>query len=400
MRLFAAVPATPVLLPEGWATHGVNNFTALSGAKGAAGFAINGSTYAIVAAHGAHGVQLIDISDPSRPVAVGAATGHDVFGAPSCVEVFAIGRATYAALFGDSRAVLLDVSDPSAPVVVSVMTDTTVGGVATLSGLLRGTVFTVGESTYVIVGTTNHGIQLIDVSNPAVPALASAIDGLSIDPTDIAVALVGNTTYAVVTGSSWGGAQVLDISNPSAPVHAPVGWASGNLYGFAELDGAFGVDVFAIGSASYAIVAAASGVQLINISDPSLPRAAGWAADGANGFTALSGAREVDVFAAGGSTYAVVAADSGVQLIDISDPSQPVAVAAATDGVGGFAELHSPEDVDIITIGSALYAIAASYDDHGVQLIFLGCSDGYVWEPAVPQRCAEPNVPYARLWLK
>ena len=83
-----------------------------------------------------------------------------------------------------------------------------------------------------------------------------------------------------------------------------------------------GVDTFVVGNKIYAIVAAAmpqGGVQLIDVSDPSSPKAVGAARNGSNGFTALAGARDVDTFVVGGKTYAIVAAfyDKGVQLIEL-----------------------------------------------------------------------------------
>ena len=70
------------------------------------------------------------------------------------------------------------------------------------------------------------------------------------------------------------------------------------------------------------------GVQLIDVSDPSTPVAAGVATDGVDGFTILDGSTAVTTFETGGSQYAIVAAalDNGVQLIDLSwamPPSAP-----------------------------------------------------------------------------
>jgi len=61
-------------------------------------------------------------------------------------------------------------------------------------------------------------------------------------------------------------------------------------------------------------------------------------------------------------------ADDGVQLIDVSDPSAPVAVGSATDGVDGFDELDGPRGVATFVIGASTYAIVASWTDDGVQL--------------------------------
>eukprot|EP00320_Phaeocystis_rex_P012256 CAMPEP_0119058106 /NCGR_PEP_ID=MMETSP1178-20130426/2479_1 /TAXON_ID=33656 /ORGANISM="unid sp, Strain CCMP2000" /LENGTH=60 /DNA_ID=CAMNT_0007039003 /DNA_START=24 /DNA_END=202 /DNA_ORIENTATION=- len=59
-------------------------------------------------------------------------------------------------------------------------------------------------------------------------------------------------------------------------------------------------------------------------------------ADDVDGFDVLDGAEGVATFVIGPSTYAIVASfdDNGVQLIDVSDPNSPVAVGSATDGVG------------------------------------------------------------------
>ena len=125
--------------------------------------------------------------------------------------------------------------------------------------------------------------------------------------------------------------------------------------GFTRLNGARGVDTFVIGSSTYAIVAskADNGVQMIDVSDPTDITAVDTAADGDNGFTELSGAVFVETFTIGSSTYAIVTArsDNGVQIIDISDPTDIVGVDAATDG-DVFTELYGAEGVDRLTIGS------------------------------------------------
>ena len=52
-----------------------------------------------------------------------------------------------------------------------------------------------------------------------------------------------------------------------------------------------------------------------------------------------------------GSVYAIVASqsDHGVQLIDVSDPSAPVAVGSASDGSNGFTELNAASSVATFT---------------------------------------------------
>ena len=145
-------------------------------------------------------------------------------------------------------------------------------------------------------------------------------------------------------------------SPPSPPPRQPrltglaaVGSATDGGGGFDELDGAHGVATFAVNTSTFAIVASVNdyGVQLIDVSDPSAPVAVGSATDGVGGFDVLDLAAGVAAFAINASTFAIVASvnDYGVQLIDVSDPSAPVAVGSATDGVGGFDELDAEDQL-------------------------------------------------------
>ena len=149
----------------------------------------------------------------------------------------------------------------------------------------------------------------------------------------------------------------------------------------AKLDGASVVAFFTIGSSTYAIVTSYvdHAVQIIDISDPYNIDTTASATDGdpdSNGdtFTELRGATDVAVFTIGSSTYAIVASekDDGVQIIDISDPTNILATDAATHSAQteiDFDELDGARGVDVFTIGSSTYAIVTGYHDHGVQII-------------------------------
>ena len=105
------------------------------------------------------------------------------------------------------------------------------------------------------------------------------------------------------------------------------------------------------------------------------PLAVGNATDGENGFDKLEKAASLATFVIGASTYAIVSAnvvDNGVQLIDVSDPTNPVAVGSATDGVNGFEQLDGAWGVATFVIGTRTYAIVAAQTEHGVQLLQVG----------------------------
>ena len=75
------------------------------------------------------------------------------------------------------------------------------------------------------------------------------------------------------------------------------------------------------------------GVQIIDITTPSSPTPASAVTDGSN-YPELRGASSITTTTIGSSTYALVASetDDGVQIIDITDPSNPDPASAISDG--------------------------------------------------------------------
>ena len=102
--------------------------------------------------------------------------------------------------------------------------------------------------------------------------------------------------------------------------------------------------------------------------------------DGTGGFDKLDGAAGVDTVTVGNSTYAIVASwdDDGVQIINITNPASPTPTASVSDSTGGFDKLDGARGVDTVTVGNSTYAIVASLHD-GVQII-------NITNPASPTR--------------
>ena len=100
------------------------------------------------------------------------------------------------------------------------------------------------------------------------------------------------------------------------------------------IDAARKITTTQIGDRHYALVTEwnESGVRIIDITDPENPSSTAIIVDDAS--TALDGADRIIVTQIGDRHYALVTAlyDDGVQIIDITDPSSPSAVAAVTDG--------------------------------------------------------------------
>jgi hypothetical protein len=182
---------------------------------------------------------------------------------------------------------------------------------------------------------------------------------------------ISSSTYAIVASNADDGVQIINMTNPANIV--AVDAETDGVNGFTELLGPRGVDTFTISSSTYAIVSSNSddGVQIINMTDPANIVAVDAETDGVNGFTELAGAWGVNTFTISSSTYALVGSniDNGVQLINMTNPADIVAVNAETDGVNGFTTLAGSRGVDTFTISSSTYAIVTGNADDGVQII-------------------------------
>ena len=257
-----------------------------------------------------------------------------------------------------------------------------VNGFTELAGAFGVAMFSVGGTPYAIVaGQNDDGVQIINLSAPtnitAVDAETDGVNGFTELAGAFGVAMfsVGGTPYAIVASFIDDGVQIINLSAPTNITAADA--ETDGVNGFTELDGAVGVATFSVGGTPYAIVASSDdvGVQIINLSDPTNITAVDAETDGVNGFTELNRAFGVAMFSVGGTPYAIVASqiDDGVQIINLSAPTNITAADAETDGVNGFTELDGASGVAIFTdttFGSTHAIVTAFYDD-GVQIVTL-----------------------------
>ncbi len=316
--------ATPAITtsPVAFVTDGVGGFEGLEGPKGIAAVTIGSSAYALAASYGDNGVQIIDITDPFHPVPLAAVTDG-------------------------------------------------VGGFEELEGARDITTATIGSSTYAIVtASSDDGIQIINITDPSNPTPASHISSIPDtyfnDPREVTTVAIGASTYALVAAHR-SGVHIINITDPSSP--DSVASVSDANAGFDALGGSRGITTTTIGSSTYAVVAAFEGaVQIMDITNPSEPTPVGEVHNSPD--TRLGGATAVTTITSGSSMYALVAAqtDDAVQIIDITDPSNPDPVAFVQHGVAGFDSLRYPESITTITFGSSTYALVVAFID-GIQII-------------------------------
>ena len=361
------------------------DFSALAGAQDLDVFYAEGIPYVAVAARGDDGVQIMDVTDPARPAPVSAiydgTGGFDTLAGVYDLDVFGMEDRTYMAVAapGDDGIQIIDITDIARPAPVSAASDGS-GGYAALDGTVGVATFSSGDRTYLAVAAfVDDGVQIIDVTDPARMAPVSAafdssggyaaLDGAH----DLEAFSVGDRTYLAVAARLSDGVQIMDVTDPARM--APVSTAFDGSGGYAALDDARDLEVFAIGDRTYLAVAAYEddGVQIIDVTDPARPAPVSAVYDGADGFDALDGAVAVGIFASGDRTYLAVAAfvDNGVQIMDVTDPARPVPVSAFLDGLGGFGALGGANGVGVFASGDRSYLAVASKTEDGIQIIDL-----------------------------
>ena len=337
--------------------------------------------YALVTAQTDDGVQIIDITDPASPRAVASFDDGDSDGAGGTFDV---------------------------------LDETT--SIATAQ---------IGDYHYALVTSENEdGVQIINITDPASPRAVASItedssdgDGGTFDeldwPESVTTAQIGDYHYALVASQGDHGVQIINMTNPASP-KAVASLADGAEY---ELEGASSVTTTKIGDYHYALVASyvltftfdpvagqfvvgsPGAVQIINITNPASPSPVASVNEN-EAYPELSGAESITTAQIGDYHYALVAAryDDGVQIINITNPASPTAVASFddgdSDGAGGtFDELDEPVTVTTTQIGDSHYALVASYEDSGVQII-------NITDPASPTAVGsfEDGTTYPDLW--
>ena len=382
----------------------------LFNARGIATFESGGGTYAAVTGYLDYGVQILDVTNPYGITAAGSIADDAALELAGAWDVatFTSGGGTYAAVtayFGDGVQIL-DVTDPS-----DITATDSIGDTETreLSGAFGIATFTSGSRTYAAVTALwdDDGVQILDVTDPYDIAAAGSIgDTRTLElsgASDVATFTSGSRTYAAVAAYWDDGVQILDITNPSSVT------AAGSIGDTAalELDGAHDIATFTSGGRAYAAVAAYwdDGVQILDVTDPSAITAAGSITDDAA--LELDGAEGITVFESGGRTYAAVASvvDDGVQMLDITDPSDITAVGSITDDAA--LELLGASGIATFTSGGDTYAAVTAHFDSGVQILrltgggaILTVSGQFVGEPDNAQGFAESGTVIPRLAIR
>ena len=377
---YAIAAPSVVISPVAFVADGVDGFEELAGPKGITVATIGSSTYALVSAYDDNGVQIIDITDPFNPSPTAAmADGEDGFewlASARHITTAAIGPSTYAFVSSSDNGVqIIDITTPSSPTPAASISSALGTSFDDPRDLV---IFAIGPSTYALVAGNTVGIQIINITDPFNPSLAAAmtdwedgVDGVrGLDTT-----VIGSSTYGLVAEYGGNAFKIINITDPSHPSPVATVHDSQDV----KLDGATAVTAVTIGSSTYALVAAQhdDAIQIINITDPSNPSPVAFAQDGIGGFDRLEYPEAVTAVTIGSFTYAFVAAFlDGIQIIDITDPSNPTPATSVANFDPRFGDFSLHEDIAVTTIDSKIYIVTASYFGNGVPIINVAFVSG------------------------
>ena len=197
--------------------------------------------------------------------------------------------------------------------------------------------FQIDNSTYLgIFATDSHYLTIVNITDPSSPSQVSVLDSADnslFAITKVAYTVIDGSTYVISTSRDNDRVLIVNISNPSLP--SLVTYVT-NGADYTGLEDPFDVTTVKIGASTFALVVSytKNNLQIIDITDPSNPAPASALADNVDGFTKLGGSISVTTVTIGASTYALVASvwDSSIQIINITDPYNPTPASAITDG--------------------------------------------------------------------
>ena len=383
----------PPLIAAGWATNGMKGFNGLDGAADVDVVAAGGRTYAVVASPVGDAVQLIRVHgngtlEAAHSVSGGSRTGP-VLDYAHGIDAFYMGGDAYAlaAAYGANGGVqLLRINGGNGTLsAVSSLPDYSDNNDLELHGAIGVAAFEMNNAMHALVASYwDDGIQLlrIDAASGALSAVSSLRDNSTLalgKPHGVAVFDLGGAKHALVTSrDETAGIQLVRIDAASGALTAVDSLADNDTL---ALGNPHRVSAFGLEGTMHALVAspADDGIQLIRIDANGTLVPAGSASDGDPGFVELGGAEGMAAFTDdAGTTYALVASrdDDGVQLVKVRAGNGSALASAgwASDGDPGFAELGGAAGAAAFSMGGHRYALVSSIDDDGVQLVRMSAA--------------------------
>ncbi|MCE2508179.1 MAG: hypothetical protein J4G04_02595 [Nitrosopumilaceae archaeon] len=359
--------------------HGQNGFSGLAGPEDIEVSGTLGRTYAFVAGGGPNTIQVIDMTDPRKPLAVDC-IWHEYgdpgpLGRTADIDIVAHDAELFVRTHPNVAIRIQSVSGGQAGPI-----DCAWRGSAerdTMNHPADMEVFEAAGRTYLLT-TGTDGIHVTDITKPwdARPlAVVRDGDGARLeDPYGLAIYDTPSGTYGVVASFGDDSLQVLDITDPSAPATA------GSLVSTMPRDGPLwpaDASVFGTFGSAYVLMSGArdDAIQILDITDPAAPVTLYTLREGPDFRVEEPGA--VETYWDGERAYGLIAERDSVLVMDVTEPASPILVHAISDA-GGASILHAG------TIHGRPHLLAVY--DGAVNVFDMG-------DPANPVRASSLAVP-------
>ena len=366
-------------------TDDENGYERLGGASDIMTFTTSGRTFAVITAFEDDGVQIVDVTDPANPAPVSSVAdeldGYEALDGARGLDVTQISGRMYGvvASYNEDAIQIIDLVNPYLPLPVSIFYNNTNSAVRLDGPTDVEVIIDDGEAYALVTASKDDALQIINVTTPAVPAAIRSIAdnegrfGALAGATDIDVVTVGSTTYGLISGYDDDAIQVIDLNNPSLP-RAVSSTLDDEDYDF-YLDGVGGMEAVTILGTQYVLAAAhlGDGIQVVNLDRPASPEPAGDVSSPKDVEISFEGSWGMDTFVRDDRTYLVVAVydDDAIQVVDVTNPLMPLPVSNVFDETGEFEALGGATDVETISVDGRVYGVVAAYDDDAIQIIDL-----------------------------
>ena len=326
-----------------------------------------------------YNVNIRNITNIESPTTVSTIPSYNAYA--NYLDTVVIDGSTYVVGVGSSdnnRISVTDISDTKNPASFDGPAVTT--PIKTTVGLQVVDAVLINQSAYAVAGDYHGGIYIMNITSRNAITLTHYIADRSDDSTSeytylfrvyaLSTFTIDESVYVVaVNGYLPKGMTIIDITNPSSPSLVYNGTLG---LGFVDF-----INTVTVDGSIYAMahVTNPQSIVIINITDPYSPELAYTIASGDTGYTQTTSPNVIATTTFDTITLALVTdrnnANSGIQIIDITDPYAPSPVSAITHGQDGYTHLNNVEGIDIITLDGQTYALVAGENSNGVQIIKL-----------------------------
>ena len=228
--------------------------------------------------------------------------------------------------------------------------------------------------TYAAVASSipyDRGVQILDLTDPSSISVVGDITyedspHLNYAWGDISVFKSDGHTYAAVASFNDDHIQILNLTDPSG---ITLTGSTASLDEGVDIVDTHSIDTFESNGRTYAAVASDLGIQILNLTDPSGIIPAGditYYDDSSH-----TGTSSIATFKSDGHTYAAIGSivDDAFQILNLTDPHNIFVVSDITDNDDLY--LNGVWGIDIFESDGHTYAAVASFADDGVQILDL-----------------------------